>query len=86
MAQLHFPGGPVTIDQSQIWRELSTWLGSGWDRQLTVRVASDSLIWATLHDGVHVRSHVGHSRLGLADAVAQALQMSLSTEQDASAR
>lgn len=68
---MQFPGGMVRIDENQVWRELARWMGdalSG-EREVMMSQGHCLLICHTLGREVE-----GKSRLGLADAVAQALQ------------
>ncbi len=72
MMSLRFPSGyPVEIDETKIWRQLSDWLMStGYNVALSRDDGGEFVAVLGLWRG--------HSRLHIADAVAQALQIAVS--------
>lgn len=77
MSELMFPGGIVRIDEGEVWRKLGAWLADG---ERTVRMWSSQsssegpFLFCKLDCRTSGNSFNGSSRLGAADAVAQALQ------------
>jgi hypothetical protein len=76
-----FPGGPVTIDTERVWRALREWLEADHTRLCSVR--ADKLGYVCRLTWDYTDEQLGRvvsgacaarSRLGLADAVANALQ------------
>ena len=79
MTELHFPGGPVAIDEGRVWARVSEWLGEGMrDRELSAWRGQGGRLVVCLRDG-HT-CHIGRSTLGLPDAAAQALQIAENAE------
>ena len=72
MSELMFPGGLVRGDESHVWRELSRWLGDG---ERSIRAwSTDGVFFSKLECRTSGDGFRGSSKLGLGDAVAQALQ------------
>lgn len=79
MTELCFPAGVVRIDESAIWRKLSDWLGAGSHRDVQMKrsAALGDYVCRLNNDGAEI---VGRSKLSVADALAQALQIAASAE------
>ncbi len=73
MSELMVPGGIVRIDEAHVWRELSRWLGDG-ERTIT-GWSSGPVFFVKLDCRTSGSGFRGSSKLGLEDAVAQALQV-----------
>jgi hypothetical protein len=74
MTELHFPGGPVAIDEGRVWTRVSAWLGaSRTTREVRMRAQEDGRFVVMLSH--ETGAHIGRSALGLPDAAAQALQI-----------
>jgi hypothetical protein len=79
VTELCFPAGVVRIDETLIWRKLADWLSQADGREVRMRrsQAFGDYACQLVDDGAEV---LGRSRLSAADALAQALQISLSKE------
>lgn len=69
MTELLFPGGVARIDEGRVWRLLADARAGGWLYSIVGH--PDGVTCVLTRDG---ESHTAHSRLGPADAVANALQ------------
>ena len=75
MTEIMFPGGILRVDEGHVWRELSSWIEStnGYG-SVSIWKNGDERFHALLLAEAGGDEHRGSSRLGAADAVAQALQ------------
>lgn len=82
MTELLFPGGAVRIDENQVWRELSAWLSStnGYGSVTFWQNGDGGKFHALLVTEAGGAEYRGSSRLGVPDAVAQALQVAASAK------
>ncbi len=77
MTTLHFAGGPVTLDPNRVWLELQKWLDQDTSRRSSLGHDSQGYCCRLTWDGADKRDPGGcsaRSQLGIADAVANALQ------------
>lgn len=78
-----FPGGPVAIDPECVWRQLQAWLDEEPTRRSSVYRDALGYCCRLTWDGQSKSDAGGNcarSRLGIADAVANALQAHEYTE------
>jgi len=71
-----FPGGIVRVDEAHVWRSLSAWIAAAPGRETrqwrSERIDSFSCQLLDSHGGLVAH---GMSKLGILDAIAQALQI-----------
>lgn len=78
MAELLFPAGVVRIDEGHVWAELAKYIRAN-DGEVAFWRAGNGFT-ARLWSSKLEREYMGSSDLGMADAVAQALQTAVSEE------
>jgi hypothetical protein len=78
MTELMFPAGIVRVDEGHVWSELGKYVRDN-DGEVAFWRAGNGFT-ARLWSSKLEREYMGHSELGMADAVAQALQTAVSEE------
>lgn len=77
MTDLVFPGGVVRIDESQVWKSMMEWLKRTPTRHVSKMSDVAGECYVELRESLPSSDYecwTGYSRLGLGDALAQALQ------------